>query len=118
MDYTVLLERIELLCNKNNITKTMAFEKCGVGKDFASNIKKGSKPSIEKIQQIAAYFNVTTDYLLGNDTSGAKNPATDEEIKFALFNGSEGVTDEMYEEVKNFAQMVKLREATKQKGKK
>lgn len=118
MDFNVLLERIELLCNQNGVTKSQAFEKSGVGKDFAGHIKKGSKPSIEKIQQIAAYFKVSTDYLLGNDTSGTKDPATDEEIKFALFNGSEGVTDEMYEEVKDFAQMVKLREATKQKGKK
>ncbi|MGN0597699.1 MAG: helix-turn-helix domain-containing protein [Ruminiclostridium sp.] len=117
MDYTILLERIELLCNKNNITKTLAFEKCGVGKDFASNIKKGSKPSIEKLQQLADYFNVSTDYLLGNDTSKTKDPATDDEIKFALFKGSEGITDEMYEEVKRFAEMVKLRESQK-KGKK
>lgn len=38
------------------------------------------------------------------------------DLKFALFNGSDGITDEMYEEVKRFAELVKLRE--QQKGKK
>ena len=36
-----------------------------------------------------------------------------EEIKFALFGGSEDVTDEMYEEVVQFARFVKDREARK-----
>lgn len=118
MNYNIMLEKIDILCSSKGITRTTAFIESGVGKNFAYNINQGKTPSTEKLQQIATYFNVTTDYLLGNDTSRAKDPATDEEIKFALFNGSEGITDEMYEEVKNFAQMVKLREATKQKGKK
>ena len=32
---------------------------------FISNIKKGQTPSISKLQKIAAYFNVSVDYLLG-----------------------------------------------------
>ena len=32
---------------------------------------------------------------------------------FALFDGTDGVTDEMYEEVKQFARFVKQREAHK-----
>lgn len=39
----------------------------------------------------------------------------DEELKFALFNGTEGVTDEMFNEVKQFAEMVKMRENAKRK---
>ena len=106
------------LCVSNGTTVTATLKSLGISTSKGTAWKNGSVPNGEILSKIAAYFNVTTDYLLGNDTSGAKDPATDEEIKFALFNGSEGVTDEMYEEVKNFAQMVKLREATKQKGKK
>lgn len=36
---------------------------------------------------------------------------TDKDIMFALFNGSDGITDEMYEEVKRFAQFIKERES-------
>ena len=49
-------------------------------------------------------LNTISNYLLGNETAGTK--PTDEDIKFALF-GSEGVTDEMYEEVKRFARFIK-----------
>lgn len=38
---------------------------------------------------------------------------TPKEIKFALFGGSEGITDEMYEEVVQFAHFVRDREARK-----
>lgn len=106
------------LCISNNTTVTGVLKALGISTSKGTAWKNGSTPNGEVLSKIAAYFNVTTDYLLGNDTSTTKDPATDEEIKFALFNGSEGVTDEMYEEVKNFAQMVKLREANKQKGKK
>ncbi len=39
--------------------------------------------------------------------------ARTEELKFALFGGSEDITDEMYEEVLQFAHFVKEREARK-----
>ena len=113
------VDKILLLINDKGISKNKMLTDLGLSKNsFVNWEKRGTSPSGETLSKIAAYFKVSTDYLLGNDTSGSKDPATDEEIKFALFNGSEGVTDEMYEEVKNFAQMVKLREATKQKGKK
>ena len=113
------IDKIITLINSKGITKNKLLSDLGLSKNsFVNWENRGTTPSGEVLSKIAAYFNVTTDYLLGNDTSAAKDPATDEEIKFALFNGSEGVTDGMYEEVKNFAQMVKLREANKQKGKK
>lgn len=59
---------------------------------------------------------IITEYLLGNEPTGVK--PTDEDIKFALFEGSEGVTDEMYDEVKRFAKYIKEQNAAKQKEKK
>lgn len=41
---------------------------------------------------------------------------SDDDIKFALFGGDGDITDEMYEEVKRFAKLVKLREETEKKG--
>lgn len=40
----------------------------------------------------------------------------DADIKFALFGGDGDITDEMYEEVKRFAKLVKLREEAEKKG--
>lgn len=44
---------------------------------------------------------------------GSRRPPTDEEIKFALFDGAADVTDEMYAEVKRFAAYVYNREEKK-----
>ena len=78
----------------------------GISAGNISDWKSGrSKPSAAKLAILSKYFGVTTDYLLGNETSGTK--PTDEDIKFALFDGTEGVTDEMYDEVKRFARFIK-----------
>ena len=68
--------------------------------------------SIENLQKIATYFNVTTDYLLGTETE--KDPAVPSEVsesdlKFALFGGE--ATDKQLDEVRRFAQFIKERDA-------
>ena len=63
--------------------------------------------SYETLLHLSEYFNVTVDELLGR---GAKPQITDDDIRFALFDGADNITDEMYEEVKRFAEYVKQRE--------
>ena len=46
----------------------------------------------------------------------AVEPATDEQLKFALFNGTDDITDSMLDEVKSFAHMVVLREEEKKRN--
>ena len=72
------------------------------------------EPDFETLLKLGEYFNVTTDYILRGEETETNN---DDNIKFALFNGSEGVTDEMFDEVKQFAAMVKMREDAKKKNK-
>ena len=79
--------------------------------------KNGGKPNGSTAAKLAEYFDVTTDYLLGQ--SEEKTPGvvsrviSDEEIKFALFGGDGEITDAMYDEVKQFAAFIKQREAEK-----
>lgn len=84
----------------------------------------GRKKSIsaETANKIASYFGVSVGYLLGAEAEKAptvkgERRVSDEDIKFALFGGDGEITDAMYDEVKRFAQMVKLREEA-EKGKK
>ena len=77
---------------------------------------------MKNLETIAHYLETTTEYLLTGleETKKAPTPegerkATDEEIKFALFGGDGDITDAMYDEVKRFAQMVKLREEAEKK---
>lgn len=113
---TKFLENVLLLINKKGITKNKMLTDLKLGKNsFVNWESRGTIPGGETLNKIADYFNVSTDTLLGNDTT--KTTPTDDDIKFALFDGSEGVTDEMFDEVKQFAEMVKMRENAKRKEK-
>lgn len=64
-----------------------------------------NKSSYKKYaSNFAAYFNVSTDYLLGNETKSEDTPATDRQLKFALF-GTTDIDDELLEDVKKIAQI-------------
>ena len=66
-------------------------------------------PDTSLLIQISDYFHVTVDYLLGNSDSKSpvNNSPTDDDIKFALFGGEKGISDEAYEDVKRFAAFIK-----------
>lgn len=66
----------------------------------------------ETLLKLAEYFDTTVDFILrGEEKSSAENGRAikDEDIKFALFNGAEGITDAQFEEVKRYAQYIKER---------
>lgn len=65
----ILINKIEKLCDTNNITINQMLSKCGLAKDVVNNMKKEkpSIPSVDKIYAISQYFNVSSDYLLGLD---------------------------------------------------
>ena len=63
-----------------------------------------------EIEIMAEKLNVSPAYLLGETDTPAqekKKPASDAELKVALFGGDGEVTDEMWDEVVRFAEFVK-----------
>lgn len=118
-----LYETIASLCAKNGIKPGKMCTDLGISRGNISDLKMGRIESLsaEKLSKIATYFNVSVDYLLsGEDTKKAPTPKgerkiSDDDIKFALFGGDGEITDAMYDEVKRFAQMVKLREEAEKK---
>ncbi|HEL1657866.1 helix-turn-helix transcriptional regulator [Streptococcus suis] len=78
-------ERIKELCKKHGISLNALEEKLGYSRNTIYSLKK-QKPNAERIAEIADYFNVSTDYLLGR----TDNPriASDETEKF-YFEGKE-----------------------------
>lgn len=98
------------LCDEKNIAPTRAALDMGMSKATPTTWKnKGTTPQAAQLQKIADYFNVSVDYLLGNEekeTPTAMKAASDEELKFALF-GDIGVSDEDFEDVKRFAEFIK-----------
>ena len=115
-----LYERIETLCRERNVSITTVCRQCGASRASLSDLKAGRKQSLsaETLSKLAGWFNVSVDYLLGNENAPTEvrgRNVSEEDIKFALFGGDGEITDEMYQEVRAFADFVKQREALKNK---
>ncbi len=113
---------IEELCKERSITVTEMCRELKINRSSLSELKQGRAKSLsaDKIIRIADFFSVSPAYLTGDSKERNINydkEITDEDIKFAVFNSTDGITDEMFEEVKQFAAMVKLREDAKKKKK-
>ncbi|WP_152658310.1 helix-turn-helix domain-containing protein [Oceanobacillus sp. CFH 90083] len=59
-----IFDKVKKLCKSRGITITELEEKVGFGRNSMYSWKK-NKPSTDKLEKVADYFNVTTDYLLG-----------------------------------------------------
>ena len=69
-------EKIKELTKKQGISLNDLEERLGLGKNTLYGLKR-NQPSAERLQQIADYFNVSTDYLLGRTDN--PNIAKDDE---------------------------------------
>ena len=68
----VFVHNVKELCDKRNEKVTVALTNAGLSKNLLNNVSAGSAPSVEKVQQLAQYFGVTTSQLLGEVTVGSK----------------------------------------------
>lgn len=61
------LERIKKLCESRGISVPMLEDNLGIPNNTIYQWKEGSKrqPSLDRLEMIADYFDVSTDYLLG-----------------------------------------------------
>lgn len=114
-------EKYVKLCNSVGKSPSAVALEIGIYKSTVSNWKnRGTSPTDATAQKVADYFHITLEELM-QDTE--KAPTTQDErhtdkeyIKFALFGGGGEITDAMYEEVKRFARMVRMREEAEKKG--
>ena len=106
-------ERFSSLCKSVGETPNSVAKSIGASSGSVTAWKNGTEPRYSTVVKIADYFGVSVDYLLGKEENtpaeNGKRAVSDDEIKFALFGGDGEITDEMYEEVKRFAEFVKQR---------
>ena len=116
----MLATKLKELRAKNKLTQAEFADIFSISKGTIAMWETGKRtPDIEMITRIADYFHVSVGYLVGQKQPDAEvNTVSDEDIKFALFDGADGITDEMYEEVKSFAEYIKSREESKRREKK
>ena len=95
-------EIVKNLCEKQGISLNTLEEKLELGKNSLYGLKR-NQPSAERLQQIADYFNVSTDYLLGrtDNPAIASDDKTNEylgpaetELVAAFRNQTQNMTEE------------------------
>jgi transcriptional regulator with XRE-family HTH domain len=60
-------QRLKKICDDRGITVTYLLKDLHISTSKGTAWKNGSSPNSEIVKKIANYFNVSTDYLLGND---------------------------------------------------
>lgn len=115
------VEFVRNLCREKRIPIAKIEKDLGYGNGYF-NAKKQSKIPYDRAVEIAKYLSVSPELILTGQenkkapTDSGERQVNHEDIKFALFGGDGEITDAMYEEVRNFAEFVKQREAEKRKG--
>lgn len=83
-----LFEKIKELCQQRGISINYLEETLGYSRNTIYSMKS-KKPNAERLQEIADYFNVSTDYLLGrtDNPAIAGEPQTDTDIDLDDLDG-------------------------------
>ena len=109
--------------NMNNIKKyrlaagMKQVELCrivGITQGALSGWENGKyEPDLKSLNKMAELFGVTIDQLMGYAPSDEKKEAPskpdEDDIKVALFGGDGEITDEMWNEVKQYAEYIKAK---------
>ncbi len=114
-----MYKKIDELLKQRGISGSKLSQDLGMSRSFMTELRKGRAKGItlETARKIADYFGVPVSVLTGAENAPAEpgRGVTDADIKFALFGGDGEITEEMYQEVRAFADFVKQREALKNK---
>ena len=99
-------ERLKILRLENKLTQKQLSNKLGTSQPSYAQWESGKrKPTGETIQKIADFFNVSTDYLLGNtDIKNQKKFDEDLEKSLDTFKSFDGkpMYDEDREKIREF----------------
>lgn len=109
----MLLIRVKELCKEHKIAQRKLEQEIGLSNGAISKWNKSS-PSTETLNNVANYFGVSTDYLLGKTDqkekapaeAGAKPEISDEDLKFALWGDASNIDDADLEDVRRYAAFV------------
>ncbi len=106
-----MYQRIQRLCKDKGVSVSQLCRELNITRSCLSELSKGRTETLSAVNtgKIARYFGVSSSYL----TDGKQD--TSDDLKFAIFNCTDGITDEMLEEVKRFAEMVRLRKESKRR---
>lgn len=94
MNNDILYNRIKTLAGKQNLSIRRLEEKLGFGNGVINRWRKNT-PGIDKVEAVANFFGVTTDYLLGRESKAdmVHNMTVDEALGTVMSFDGKPVTD-------------------------
>ncbi len=105
MDVDVFVQNAKYYCRIKGVSPTVACAESGAGKDLLSQLtKRGSVPSVAKVQLLAQYLGVTTSDLLGEETQSSP-PSKEDRLQAALAELSADEREDVY----RYVDLVKAR---------
>lgn len=112
-------DRFKQLCERKGVSCNKAALEIGLSNATPTKWKKtGATPVGDTLDKIAAYFGVSTDYLLGKEnekapTAAGERSVSDDELKFALWGDCEDISDDDLADVRRYAAFVRERKKDK-----
>lgn len=94
-------ERIKELAKKQGKSLNKVEEELGYGKNVLYRLKT-SNPSTERLQEIADYFGVSADYLLGRE----ENSEVQSFFRINTSNLDPDIKEEVEEELRNYSEFL------------
>ena len=91
------------LCSQKGTSPNAVASQLGFSNATCTKWKNGSIPSSKSLAKIAEYFNVSTDYLLGNETEEEQLDEIDQQILVLMRKSRDLPTDDK----KKFYEVVK-----------
>ena len=106
---SIVGENVKRLRVEKGISQNRLAKLAGISQSALSSIESSTKaPSIDSVLLLAQALHCSVAELMGE--SYEYRPPTDAELKFALFDGDQNITDAQFEEVKRFAQFIRERD--------
>mgnify|MGYP002250971323 CR=1 FL=1 len=109
----ITFERIKNLAKQKDKSLQQVARELKYGENYFYSLNAGKQPTAEKLQEIANYFNVSVDYLLGRtDNPNSDNLEEDEIATFFRVNTedlTESEKDQLREELKEYLEFMKSR---------
>lgn len=110
-----MYNRIEDLCKSQGINMTQMCKEAGIPRGNLTDLKNGRTAilSTKNLGKISNYFQVSMDYLLGNEQKKEPTTKSDEldlqleGIDFALFGEVKEMTDEQKQDVLDYIKFKK-----------
>ncbi len=110
----MFFDTFKALCQKKGVSCKRAAEDMNLSNSITTKWKKtGATPSGETLNKIAAYFNVTIEYLLSGEEPVHQKDVLDE-VDIAFYGDFKELDEEQKETVRDMVRVMRERRSKKQ----